>query len=208
MDIPRKYEDLTVEQFQKLEALKTTELDSIDKACHRLAILSNKSVEYIESLTPKEVYDTLAHALFLSSEINVMPIKESIKLGNKEFKFIDKISGYSISQHRDIHEFIKLNNNNYFNCLPEIIALCHYENVGNEFKYIENNHHENVELFKKAKLEDVLGAVFFYSNCYKSYKMIIQTSLAESEKAIKEMMRDLEFQTFLKDGGLNIGLAK
>lgn len=208
MDIPKRYEDLTIDQFQKLEALKKAELDSIDKAAHRLAILSNKSVEYIESLSPKLVYDTLANALFLASEIHVIPVKEIVKLGSKEFKFITEISGYSISQHKDFYEFIKLNDGNYFKCLPELIALCHLEKVGDEFKYIESNHFENVELFKKAKLEDVLGGVFFYSNCLKSYKKIIETSLVESQKVINEMMTDPEFQTFLSDGAGNIGLVK
>jgi hypothetical protein len=45
MNIPKRYEDLTVSQFQELEALKNDDtLDKLDKSIKRLSILSGKSV--------------------------------------------------------------------------------------------------------------------------------------------------------------------
>lgn len=51
MNIPKRYEDLTVEQFQQLELLKEdSSLDTLDKTIKRLSILSGKSIEYIEAM--------------------------------------------------------------------------------------------------------------------------------------------------------------
>lgn len=55
MNIPKRYEDLTVEQFQQLELLKEdSSLDTLDKTIKRLSILSGKSIEYIEAMRPSD----------------------------------------------------------------------------------------------------------------------------------------------------------
>jgi hypothetical protein len=209
MTIPKRYEDLTVDQFQKLEALKKLDLEPIDRAAHRLSILSGQSVDDIENMSPQYVYDKLSDALFLANEVHVMPINETFKLKGKEFRFIKEVSGYTIAQHKDFKEFLKANNNDYISCLPELLCICHQEKTDTGFKYDPTKHHENIELFKSAKLSECFGAVFFYSNCLKSYAPIIKTCLEENQRIVNEhvqtMMADPEFQTFLKDGGMNIG---
>ena len=206
MTIPKRYEDLTVSQFQQLEALKAEEnIDSIDKAVKRLSILSGESIDFIESLRPKVVYDTLLDAIYLNSPIHDIPLKDTVVLGSKKFKAITQITDFTVAQHKDFNTFLQLNNNNYIACLPEIIAICHAEKIGGVFKYEPANHFENLELFKAAKLKDVMGAVFFYSNCLKSYSKIIAVSLESNTKLIKEMMTEMEndkgFQDFLNNGG-------
>lgn len=227
MIIPLRYEDLTVEQFQKLEALKSRDdLDKLDSAIMRLSILSNKSVDEVEAMSPNEVFNTLSLALYLVDPIHDMPVVEEITLGKKKFKAIIELSDLNISQHKDFNEFIKMHNGNYIECLPELISICHKEYVNddvikhathiepikNEWRYMEQNHKENIELFRQAKLKDVLGAVFFYSGLLQSYKKIIETCLEESQKDIvnhvEMMMSDQEFLTFLKDGDMSSGLVK
>lgn len=209
MKIPKRYEDLTVEQFQKLEELKTnTSLDKLDRAVLRLSILSGKSVEYIESLNATLVYNTLMDAIFLTQPITQIETPKEVKLGGIKFRYIKEIHEYNIAQEKDWKEMVKNSDNNYINCLPELMAVCHQEYENGKWLYNSNNHQRNVELFRNSKLSESLGAVFFYSKTLKGYTKILADSLVKATATIqeiqKEMMEDLEFQTFLKGGDGNI----
>jgi hypothetical protein len=205
MKIPKRYEDLTVEQFQKLEELKSNDtLDKLDRAVLRLSILSGKSVDYIESLNATEVYNTLMDAVFLTQPITQIETPKEIKLGGIKFRYIKEIHEYNIAQEKDWKEMVKNSDNNYINCLPELMAVCHQEYENGKWLYNSNNHQRNVDLFRQSKLSESLGAVFFYSKTLTSYTKVLADSLVKATETIaeiqKEMMADLEFQTFLKGG--------
>jgi len=195
MNIPKRYEDLTVNQFQELEALKNDDtLDNLDKSIKRLSILSG-----------------ILDAIFLIEPINSMASPESFTLAYKKFRYIKSIDQYTTAQQKDFTEILKANNNDYIACMPELMAICHQELTLFGWKYKPENHFKNVELFKQSKLKDSLGAVFFYSNCLKSYSVIIEDCLLKANEMIqahaKTMMEDREFQTFLKGGDGNTRLA-
>lgn len=205
MKIPKRYEDLTVDQFQKLEELKTnTSLDKLDRAVLRLSILSGKSVEYIEALSATEVYNTLMDAIFLTQPITQIETPKEVKLGGIKFRYIKEIHEYNIAQEKDWKEMVKNSDNNYINCLPELMAVCHQEYENGKWVYNSNNHQRNVELFRQSKLSESLGAVFFYSKTLNAYTKVLADSLVKATATIqeiqKEMTEDLEFQTFLKGG--------
>ncbi len=205
MNIPKKYEDLTVQQFQELEALKSnTDLDTLDKAVKRLSILSGKDVDYIESLTATEIFNTLSDAVFLMSPIHEMPIPNHIVFSGVKFRYIKEIHEYNICQEKDWKEIVKMNGNDYIKCLPELMAICHQEHENGKWVYNSDNHLRNVELFKKSKLSESLGAVFFYSKSLTSYIKILADYSKKVENQITEhyktMMADQEFQTFLNVG--------
>jgi len=208
MKIPKRYEDLTVDQFQKLEELKTnTSLDKLDRAVLRLSILSGKSVDYIESLNATLVYNTLMDAVFLTQPITQIETPKEVKLGGIKFRYIKDIHEYNIAQEKDWKEMVKNSDNNYINCLPELMAVCHQEYENGKWVYNSNNHQRNVELFRHSKLSESLGAVFFYSKTLKGYTKVLADCLVKATETIqeiqKEMMEDLEFQTFLKGGDGN-----
>jgi hypothetical protein len=212
MKIPKRYEDLTVDQFQKLEELKTNDtLDKLDRAVLRLSILSGKSIDYIESLNATEVYNTLMDAVFLTQPITQIETPKEVKLGGIKFRYIKDIHEYNIAQEKDWKEMVKNSDNNYINCLPELMAVCHQEYENGVWIYNSNNHNRNVEIFRQSKLSESLGAVFFYSKTLKGYTKVLADSLAKATQTIqeiqKEMTEDLEFQTFLKDGAGNIHSA-
>ena len=205
MNIPKRYEDLTVQQFQELEALKSnTDLDTLDKAVKRLSILSGKDVDYIESLTATEIFNTLSDAVFLMSPIHEMPIPNHIVFSGVKFRYIKEIHEYNICQEKDWKEIVKMNGNDYIKCLPELMAICHQEHENGKWVYNSDNHLRNVELFKKSKLSESLGAVFFYSKSLTSYIKILADYSKKVENQITEhyktMMADQEFQTFLNVG--------
>ena len=212
MKIPKRYEDLTVDQFQKLEELKTNDtLDNLDKAVLRLSILSGQAIEQIESLSPKQVYDYLLDAFFLTKPITDLICPDEIKIGGIKFRYIKDLYDYNICQEKDWKEMVRVNEGNYLKVLPELMAICHQEYENGKWLYNSNNHNRNVELFKQSKLSESLGAVFFYSKSLKTYTKVIADCLAEATQTIEEanqmMMADLEFQTFLNDGDGNIVLA-
>lgn len=209
MIIPKRYEDLTVEQFQQLEELKAdNSLDKLDRACKRLSILTGKSIEFIESLSPATVYDMLLDASFLTVPLEQMETPKHIRFGVHYFRYIEHIHQYSTAQQKDFTTILKNNNNDYIKCLPELMAICHQELTFKGWVYNSDNHFRNVELFKKSKLKDSLGAVFFYSNYSINCKKIIADCLVQQTQIIQETMKmiqeDSEFQTFLTNGGGSI----
>ena len=106
---------------------------------------------------------------------------------------------------------MKANDNNYIACLPNILAICHKELTLKGYVYNSDNHYKNAKTFSQAKIKDVLGAVFFYSKCLKSYNMIIKNSLELHTKVIMEMLEEIEndkpFQDFLNTGDGSTQLA-
>ena len=208
MKIPKRYEDLTVDQFQKLEELKANDtLDKLDRAVLRLSILSGKSVEYIEALSATKVYDYLLEAIFLMQPITQIETPNEINLGGVKFRYIKEIHEYNIAQEKDWKEMVKNSDNNYINCLPELMAVCHQEYENGKWVYNSNNHQRNVDLFRHSKLSESLGAVFFYSKTLNAYTKVLADSLVKATGTIqeiqKEMTEDLEFQTFLNGGDGN-----
>jgi uncharacterized protein (DUF2164 family) len=182
-------------------------LDKLDRAVLRLSILSGKSIEYIEALSATEVYNTLMDAVFLTQPITQIETPKEVKLGGIKFRYIKEIHEYNIAQEKDWKEMVKNSDNNYINCLPELMAVCHQEYENGVWLYNSNNHNRNVDLFRQSKLSESLGAVFFYSKTLKDYTKVLADSLAKATATIaeiqKEMTEDLEFQTFLNGGDGN-----
>ena len=211
MKVINRYEDLTVEQFQQLEELKlNTTLDKLDKNTLRLSIISSLSTKEVESLPHSKRNDLMLHSVFMMNPITEMSSPIEFKLGNKQFRYIKHIHEYNIAQEKDWKEILLANSNQYIKCLPELMAICHQEFENGKWVYNSDNHLENVELFKKSKLSQSLGAVFFYSKFFKNYTKITADCLHQSIQMMTEakemMMEDKEFKTFLKGGGGNIQL--
>lgn len=209
MKLVTRYEDLTVNQYHALELLKSEEFDmDVFKAAKRLSILSDMTLDEVESKPATFIYDALIKCLALTVELTGMPLKESVKLEGKVFKPIVNIHEITTAQHKDFNSILEANGNNYILCLPELLAIIHKEKTVNGFEYVQSNHFENVEIFKRSKLEDTIGAVFFYSKCLKNSSEILTNCLRDSNKIINETMteisEDKEFQDFLKNGAGNI----
>jgi hypothetical protein len=207
MIIPSSYNNLTIEQFQKLTVLVTKD-QSIERDILILSLLTGKSSFEIEKLTPTVFYQYFAMASFINEPIKSIGLKKSTWLGFKKFKAITEIHDFTTAQHKDFTEIMKANDNNYITCLPNILAICHKELTLKGYVYNSDNHYKNAKIFSQAKIKDVLGAVFFYSKCLKSYSTIIENSLVLHTQMIKEMLEEIEgdkpFQDFLNTGDGNI----
>lgn len=190
------YENLTVEQYQKLQSIECD--NDLDKRIIQYSIITGKTISQVEDINPIEIFKLTN---FLQKPVHAMPFNP--RYGR--FKAITDISEITAAQHKDFTTFIKQHDNDYVKCLPHILAIIHKEITLSGYKYVQEHHFRNVEVFKKAKLKDVLGTVFFYSKCFKSYSQTLKDCLESNEKKIAEMMmtisEDSEFQTFLKDGG-------
>ena len=197
--IATRYEDLTVNQFQKINTLKGKK-DDVFKRAELYSIISGLPLDQVDLLSPKDVY---AATNFLSVPIHAMPLKKTYG----RFKPILKITDITTAQHKDFNTLLTQVNGDWVKVLPELLAIMNKELTFKGYAYIQDNHFKNVEIFKKAKLRDVVGVVFFYSNYLSSLKKTIKDSLEKSQKEINEVMmmitEDSEFQTFLNNGGGN-----
>jgi hypothetical protein len=117
MIIPSSYNNLTIEQFQKLEDLKLKD-KNLEIEMLILALLTGESTFELEKLSPVIFYKYLNMASFIKEPIKSIPLKKSTWLGLKKFKAITLISDISTAQHKDFTEIMKANDNNYMACLP------------------------------------------------------------------------------------------
>ena len=87
MIIPSSYNNLTIEQFQKLTVLVTKD-QTIERDILILSLLTGKSSFDIEKLSPTVFYKYFAMASFIHEPIKSIGLKKSTWLGLKKFKAI------------------------------------------------------------------------------------------------------------------------
>lgn len=202
MKTPKTYAEVTVIQYEQLEQLKAEkDIEPLDFLISKLSILTGLSTDEIEQMDSKKAFDLNNVFSYADSEFPCYELKQTITIGKKIFKFCEHLT---VAQERDVLEFTRLNNG-FGSCLSEILAVVFKEKTNAGYRYISDNHYENVELFKTAKIKDISGVVFFYSKILKTLENNLNTYSAPSKKLIleieEEMMRDKGFQDFLNSGG-------
>lgn len=185
--IPSRYEEITVEQWQYSDAVKSTDDTKLDKKIKIVSYFTGKTIEEVEAMDAVKFYVTANKLDFLFDEITPMPIVNKFSINGIDFIPTDNLQKMKVNQMVDYTEILKANNNSLCQSLHMILPVVFCTSKG----YEPDKHSEYVELFKKAKLGDVLGAVFFYTDYYKRVEKITQHSMAKSVNLISERMKEI-----------------
>lgn len=195
MKIPKNFNQITIEQFQECYFL-LGKTPTIDTWVMVLSSLSGKSSDYIEQLTTKDLKKYIKQLDFLlNPELNEK-VNKYVSIKGRVFKailFADQmqtnqiadLKGLMVSEGQSVNDTIVENAHKLLACIYVPLTLT-------GFRYVPSKHKDLSNYFKKAKMGDVYGTLFFYSILFKN---LIETTLTFGEKnllIVKEHMKEVE----------------
>ena len=194
MKLPKKYGDLTVQQYQQVKVILDSEDDVIERHVKLIACLSGKTCEFVEKHTPKQIAEWAAKLDFLNTPefkstfakrvfINhtwYMPI-----IGNEEFT-----AGALVTlKHLEKQDPTKSLNQ----ALACIYVPMNW--MGKPKPYNAGLHNKIAEDMLHAKLDDVVPFLEFKKKVLEASSPIMNTYLEEAMMMIAETMSWLEKET-------------
>ena len=192
MRLPKNWNQITVEQFQECYFL-LGKTPTIDTWVMVLATLSGKSADYIERLEIRELKKAIKQLDFLLTPNLNEKVNKYVSFTGRVYKavlFADQmqtnqvadLKGLMVSNGQSVNDTIVENCHKLLACIYVPLTLT-------GFKYLPNKHKALSERFKKAKMGDVYGAVFFF---FILYKNLIETTLTFGEKNLQEIQNHMK----------------
>lgn len=211
MNIPKSFNDFTVDQFQKWHEIIDTEHDVLRREYSLLAMLLGISVEDCEAITFKKLdplfkqinsYDEIKPSKKLKQVI-IVKRKPYVAIVNlKELRHLLTANQFTAAQTyaatpqstvQNMHRLLSL-------------VYCPYRFMkGNK---LSNNTELTAEKMKLAKIGDVYGTVFFYSIVYKKLQETSSIYFHKAQKILMERMNEIAEAHGLNSQGLTDGITQ
>ena len=201
MNIPISYNQITVEQYMFCHAIVKNDEQKIDKQIQLISYFNNKSTRDVEDMAVTEFKELCELIEYLFTDIPPMPIPKRVgSMLGLQLKPTLSLDKFSTAQMVDFYETLRGANNSIPQCLNELLAIIYTKNG----TYVVDEHAEHAKWFKKQKLKNVIGAVFFYTdfslNAEKAMVNYLRRLLKENKKIITDTTSSREFQDFLSSG--------
>lgn len=187
INIPDSWNQVTVNQYQLITNLKKSTSINI------ISILTNQDEEIIKSLDINTITTIINH-LGWTNTIDIKEVyKPIIKIDNKEYGFISKLTSLTAGEWIDLEYYIgDLNNNihNIFSILYKPLITAYSDSD----RLLENTDSEETqrraELFKeKAMIGDLYGALVFFYLIVKESTTTIQDFLTAEIVKMQTQMK-------------------
>lgn len=196
INIPTKWEDITLKQFQEL--MKIYEQEDKD-ILDILALFSGKDKSELKQM-PKEFIDTmLVHLQFMNTTLEVEP-KSSIEINGETYK-INYTEKLKFGEFVDVEGLIKDDKYNYAALLG---ILCRKDKEIYDDAFIADKLDDRIKMFEELSIEQALQLINFFLKLKLRSIAYTQKSLALQEG--KELAESLVQSTraLVKDGAGNI----
>lgn len=196
MALPKSVGELTIRQFQQLLAIQNTENDPIVMGKSFIKALTGKNEENLEIVVNS--YKELCYMLVKRPS----EIKYEIQVNGTTYRGPNHSEKLKSSQYIDLKNL----SSNEIENLHLLVAVIYQPTIlGVVQKYDGSRLPEIGEAMLDAKVGDVYGLLFFYSNVLEKSNQTILTSFNEAQKTIQnhmtEMMSDSEFLRSVGIGG-------
>ena len=196
INIPTKWEDITLKQFQEL--MKIYEQEDKD-ILDILALFSGRDKKELKQM-PKEFIDTmLVHLQFMNTTLEVEP-KSSIEINGETYK-INYTEKLKFGEFVDVEGLIKDDKYNYAALLG---MLCRKDKEIYDDDFIADKLDDRIKMFEELSIEQALQLINFFLKLKLRSIAYTQKSLALQEG--KELAESLVQSTrdLVKDGAGNI----
>jgi hypothetical protein len=210
MQIPKSFNDLTVRQFQEATQIIKDEPDLLERHIKLIACLTGNTVEWVEAHTPKQIGEMAKAMDFLSEPKIEKRIVRWFVLKNKIFKPILKAESLTAGQVLSLKTFEEKSQGTSKYLHEQLAIIFTPVNwYGKAKAYDASKHSEIAEIMLDAKLGEVYGTLFFYSNVLKRLSPVIETYLKEANQTITEVMPEVmkwarKNPEILKENGLKV----
>lgn len=179
----RGWNDVTIGQYQEIMSIET-DLE-ISRFITTMSILLDKDSEEIRSMNIKDYKKLVAKTKFLSEEPKSI-IKRKITIGNKSFGLIPDMTLMEAGVFIDADQFKSDPIKNLHLLVALIFRPIKSESEGGEYEIEEHRSEgflKRAELFKESvKIEEVMGAVLFFSLIEMTLLSNLMDSLGEEMK--------------------------
>lgn len=192
MLLPKNIGELTVKQFQALTKIYNSDKDLLDKGVEALALVTGLSEDEILSKDHKEVKLGFTHINNLLQQTPKQGFKKWIVSNGKIYKAVTDISKISTGQYLDLKNLSK--DDKWIDNMHLLLG-CLFLPV-NWYGKAKRYDGSKLDAISKdlldAKLKDVYGLLFFYSNVLEKLSPIIQTSFEEATRTIQEILTEIQ----------------
>lgn len=186
----KSFNDFTVEQFQEWHKVISEEKDIIDREVKLASILTGKSVEYLESIPYSVLKEVIKKVNRVSLSQPNTEVRRFVRVGSKVYAAIldaKELHGLmSTSQFTAAKTYAA----NPIVNMHRLLALYYTQYQPFKKRKLTENQLKLSEDFKKVKIGDVYGAVFFYSVLWNQFAPILENSLMEATRTIQEIIAD------------------
>lgn len=189
-NIPTKWEEVTLKQFQQI-----LELEDKNDNLAILAIMLGKTKEEVQQL-PSKVLTLFYQNLNFFKEEPKVEVDNKLTINNELYVINDK-DNMKVGEYADFNEILQYDRNNYAYMLA---ILCRKEGEVYDDKFIAEKLNKRKEMFENIPVTEALKTVNFFFQKFISLKtntMNYSTALKEEvESLIAESIKDLR-----KNGG-------
>ena len=182
---------LTVNQYISINQIVKSNIDELDKEVAICSILTGKPEDVILNMPLPEIKELFGSIGQLNNlQVSTKPNKYINCKGNLLVGCMS-VDELSTGQYIDLKTFAK---EDFISNLPNMLAVI-YRPIFK--KYSAKTHEKVSKIIGEAKLNDVYGLLFFYSNVSESLSPTIQMSLVIATQDIEKEMKIM--QTEYKD---------
>lgn len=209
MELPRSFNELTVRQFQEASRIIKFEDDLLERHIQLIALLTNQTIDWVESHTPAQVGEMAKQMDFLvKPEVN-KKVKSFIVQNKRIYKPILEMNKINWGQIKTIKTLTEKEEypNQYLN--QQLACVYSKVNWYGKGVYSAGDHLQKSQDLLDAKLGDVYGTLFFYSNVSEKLSHVMDSYLKEATQTIAETMPEImewarKNPQILKEAGLKL----
>jgi hypothetical protein len=200
MVIPKNYNELTVKQFQLCDDIIRNESDILERHIKLVACLSGKPIEWVEAHTPKQIAEWVKDLSFLSNPKVDKHIPKWVIANKRIYKPYNDASKLTAGQVLALKMFGEksVGHSNLHNQLACVFGEVDW--YGGIKKYDANKHERIAKDMLEAKMGDVYGVVFFYTDVLETLSPVLEIYLKQANETIAEIMP--EILSWAKEQGL------
>lgn len=202
ISLPKDFNEITVGQFQECYFINKSD-PSLEGWARIISILSGKPYEEVINYQVDVLKAIKKRLLFLLDDEDLnTKVKKYIYVKGHVYKAVYEANKLSAAQGIDLKEFMKGDMDQkdiIVENAHKLLASIYLRLGWSGFKYRGDIHQEVSEDFKKCKVGDVWGTLFFYSSVFPKLTQCFQDSMKESLEIIQEHAQALELWASKKD---------
>ena len=197
IQIPTRWEEVTLGQFEKIMKLTGGENKKVD-VMSLLSILTGQDEDYINSLPASFVETLMAHLIFLNDNPSTYDHTASqIKIGNDLYS-IHFLEELKFGEYVEVNESIKNDPLDYSSILA---ILCRKDGEAFDEDYVANKFKKRKEMFQEQPVTEILPLVGFFLKLFLLSRTNLQRCLTELKPATNQLLMHTNNSASNGDGG-------
>ena len=203
MQLPKSYNDLTVKQFQQASLILKEETDLLERHIKLIACVTGREVSWVESHTPAQITEMCKGLDFISIPDLSKTIKKWVVSNKRVYRPIigaEKLTAGQLIALKYYEE--KSNGSQKFLHQQLACIFCDIDKFGRAKKYDAKEHDRIAHDLQYARLGDVYGPLFFYSNVLEKLSPVMEIYLKQANETIQEILP--EVMEWAKEQGLKV----